>query len=104
MVGLGIMEGSLELAVTLKVWASLAAPELIPLRATLLVPESSVIVKSPRGFRVGLSFTGVTVMLKVRVVMLFELPPSLRVKVIVAVPNAVATGVKASVPLVAGLV
>ena len=84
-VGFGIKPGLLELAVTLSGWLSFAVPEPIPLRLTVWSPASSLIARLPIGFKVGGSFTGLTVRTKVKE----ALPPfvSVTMFVIVAVPN-----------------
>ena len=51
---------------------------------------------------VGVSFTGATVTTKLRVTTLFSDWPSFTVTVMVEVPDPLATGVNASVPLAAG--
>src|SRR3954468_2697751 len=52
----------------------------------------------------GKSFTGVSVTVNERTTVLFEVPPSFTVTLIVAVPLAFATGRKARLPDVPGLV
>ena len=52
---------------------------------------------------VGRSLTGLTVTVKVRLMVLFRLWPSLTVTVMVAVPEALATGWKVRLPVVLGL-
>ena len=53
---------------------------------------------------VGGLFTAVTAMMKERLITLLLAPPLLTVTVTVAVPLALATGVKARLPVVLGLV
>src|SRR5690348_12013527 len=93
-----------DAAVTVKVWVSLGAPELMPERLTVCAAAFSLTVKSARVFRVGGWFTGLMVTVKERVTILLLAPPSLTVTVIVAEPLALATGVKEREPMVAGLV
>ena len=63
-VGLGIKPGLLEMAVTVSVWFSLVAPEEIPARTTVCSPASSLMFRLAMGLRVGASFHGVTVSVK----------------------------------------
>ena len=51
--GEGINAGLLEAAVTVNTWLSFVAPELIPERATVWVPEFWLIVRFGSGFNVG---------------------------------------------------
>ena len=55
-------------------------------------------------FKVGGSFTGLTVTVKVRVTILLLAPPSLTVTVMSADPKALGTGVKVRDPVALGLV
>ena len=100
MVGVGIIEVLLELAVTFKVWLSLAAPEPMPPRLMLLVELLSATVRLPMEFSVGGLFT-VTVNERLNVPLSDW--PSETVTVTVAVPQALATGANVSVPLELGL-
>ena len=52
----------LDEAVTARVWLSLAAPEPIPLRETVCSPAFVARVRLASAFKVGASFTAVTVM------------------------------------------
>src|SRR4051812_16019772 len=98
-----MIAGALEVAVTTNVWSSFGAPEPIPLRLTVRDPESSAITTSPNGSSVGGSFTGLTVRVKVRVVILLEAPPSLTFTVMSALPDALLAGVKLRVAVGSGL-
>lgn len=98
-----MMLGSLELAVTLRVWASFAAPEVMPDKATFCNEASSVIVRLLSTSKVGGSFTAFTVTVNVRVEMLFDVPPSFTVTVITELPKPLFAGVKVKLPLVPGL-
>src|SRR5438045_6357482 len=89
-VGLGISPGLLELAVRISVWASLAAPEPIPVRATVWRVASSLMIRLPIALSVGGSFTGLTVKRKLRIAVSV---PSLTVTVIVALPTSLVAGV-----------
>src|SRR6266404_6204413 len=102
--GFGMIVVSLEMALTANVWTSLGAPELIPARLTVWLVVSSAMVKSPIGFKVGKSFTGLTLTVNIRVVILFEPPPSFTITVITADPEALVAGVKVNAPLALGLV
>ena len=102
--GAGIWLGLLEEAVTVRVWASLAAPEEMPERLTVWSPAFSLRVTSVRVLSVGAWLTPLTVTVKVRETMLLLAPPSLTVTVIVAEPNVEAAGVKVIEPVVPGLV
>ena len=53
MVGVGTRPGLLEVAVTLRVWTWLEAPELIPERLTVCDPAFSSMAKLLIGSRVG---------------------------------------------------
>src|SRR2546425_1170216 len=75
----------------------------MPLKGMVCKPLSSAMVRLVIAFNVGGSFTGTTVTVKVCIVTLFDVPPSSTVTEIVAVPNAFATGVSVSVPVVTGL-
>ena len=85
MVGV-IRLGLLELAVTTRVWTSLEAPELMPVRLTVCRPAFSLMVKLAIGSRVGGELTGLTVTVKERTTMLLLKPPSLTVTEMVAEP------------------
>ena len=63
---MGISPVALEVAVTVRVWFSLAAPELIPVSVTVCVPASSATVRLARGSSVGGSLTALTVTRKAR--------------------------------------
>ena len=94
----------LAVAVTVSVWLSFAAPELMPdremvCRAALMRRE-----RLPSAFSVGALLTAPTVTVKERLVTLFCDCPSFTVTVMVAVPLACATGVKRKVPVAFGLV
>src|SRR5690242_6857402 len=93
-----------EEAVIVRVWLSLAAPEPIPARLTVCKPAFSLMDRLAMVLRVGAWFTELTVTVKDWVTILLLAPPSLTVTVMVAVPLALATGVKESEPVVAGLV
>src|SRR5258706_3414115 len=102
-VGFAIISGRLETAVTVNVWFSLGAPELIPVRLTVCCPESSSIARSGISLSVGGSFTGVTFTVNERDTILFDVPPSFTRTVIVPVPEAFCTGVKDREPVLAPL-
>ena len=76
----------LEEAVTVSVWDSLAAPELMPERLTVCRPAFSLRVTLASVFSVGAWLTGLTVTVKVRETTLLLAPPSLTVTVMVAEP------------------
>src|SRR6266705_685784 len=63
-VGLGTSTVLLEVAVTVSVWFSLAAPELIPERFTVCKPAFSLMVRLASELRVGGWLTGLTVTVK----------------------------------------
>jgi hypothetical protein len=90
--------------VTVRVWLSFSAPDVIPVRLSVWRGESSGMITFEMESIAGGSFTGLTVTVNVRVTMLFEVPPSFKVTVIVAVPEALATGVILSVATGLGLV
>src|SRR5262245_16325074 len=96
--------GLLELAVIVRFWISSGGPALMPERLTVCIVAFSVMDKLPIAFSVGGSFTGLTVTVKLRLIVLLVAWPSFTVTVMVAVPLAFATGVKLSVPVVFGLV
>src|SRR5258708_6192268 len=79
--GLGISAVLLELAVTVRLWISLLAPEVIPERLTVCNPAFSLILRSASELRVGGWLTGLTVTAKERVTILLLAPPSLTVTV-----------------------
>ena len=83
--GSGSSAVSLEMAKSVRVCGSLAAPELMPVRLTTCGPLSSATVTLEMTPSVGASFTGSTVTTKARLL----LPPSASVTVIVTVtlPN-----------------
>ena len=62
--------GLLELARTVKVWFSLRAPEVMPLRLTVCTPASSLIVRSKRTPSINTSLTELTVTMKVQLTVL----------------------------------
>src|ERR1044071_2968890 len=97
MIGLGTRLGLLELAVTFKVWFSLAAPELIPVRVTVCRPAAAFAVKLARGSRVGVSLTELTVKTKLSL----AVSPSLllTVMVMMVVPDWSGSGVRVAVRL-----
>jgi hypothetical protein len=64
-VGLGIKPGLLETAVTVSVWISLAAPEVMPDKFTVCSPAFLLMVKLLMAFNVGGWFTALTVTVKV---------------------------------------
>src|SRR5438093_597762 len=103
-VGLGIKLVLPDVAVTVSVCASLAAPAPIPERFTVWLAAFSLSATSLMGFNVGGSFTGLTVTVKARVTTLLLAPPSLTVTVMVAVPLMFDTGVRLNVPVAVGLV
>ena len=102
--GVGIRARLLEEAVTVSVWFSLVAPELMPDRLTVWRPTFSLTVTLASALSVGAWLTGLTVIVKARETMLLLAPPSLTVTVIVAEPKAKAAGVKVIEPVVLGLV
>src|SRR2546429_20804 len=96
--------GLLEVAVTVRIWASLVAPEEIPDRFTVWAAAFSSIVIFFKAFGVGVGFTAFPVPVYAHEMVLFAVPPSLTVTVMVAEPNPKAVGVKLKLPLVFGLV
>ena len=92
------------MAVTVSVCVSFVAPEVMPERLTDCKPAPSLIVTLARALSVGDWLTALTVTVKERVTMLLLAPPSVTATVSVAEPNARATGVKAIVPVLFGLV
>src|ERR1035437_7870796 len=88
---------------TVRVWVSLVAPVEMPERLTVWRPAFSSMVRLASAASVGGWLTGLTVTVKVRETTLLPVPPSLTVAVIVAVPNAKATGVNLIEPVVLGL-
>src|SRR5436309_2680912 len=96
--------GLLDMALTVRTWTSFGAPELIALKSTVWIPAFSLVTTLLIGAKVGGSFTGVTVTLKLRTMRLFRLWPSSTVTVMMAIPLALAKGAKLSVPAAFGLV
>ena len=94
----------LEEAVTVSVWDSLVAPEVIPDRLTVCWPAFLLMVRSANVFSVGAWLTGLTVTVNVREKTLLLAPPSLTVTVMTAEPKARATGVNLMEPVALGLV
>ena len=78
----------LEVAVTVNVWDSLAAPELILERFTVCKAAFSLILMLASPFSVGGWFTGLTVTVKERETVLLLVLPSFTVTVMVDEPNA----------------
>ena len=72
----------LEEVVTVRVWLSLVAPEVMPVRLTVWRPAFSLMVTLASGSSVGAWLTGLTVTAKVRETTLLMVPPSLTVTVI----------------------
>src|SRR5213593_3873176 len=97
------MPGLLDVAVTVRNSGSLAAPEVIPLRLTVWVGASSLMVTLPMAFNVGASLTGATVTMNVWRTMLLLGCPSFTVTVTIAVPKAFVAGVNRRLPVLAGL-
>ena len=87
-VGLGIRLVSLELAVTVRVWVWLVAPELMPERPTVWAGAFSLRDRLGKALRVGAWLTGLTMTRNERETMLLLAPPSLTVTVMVAEPMA----------------
>jgi len=85
-VGVGMRPVLLEEAVTASVWASLLAPEVMPVRLTVWRPAFPLRVKLASGSSVGGWLTGLTVTVNARETTLLLVPPSLTVTVIVAEP------------------
>src|SRR5689334_2835189 len=84
---------------------SLAGPAVMPDRFTVEgLAGSSLMVTLLMLLSVGGSLTALTVTRKLRLMVLLSPWPSLTVTVTVAVPLALATGVKASRPVLFGLV
>src|SRR5690242_20305367 len=104
MVGFGIRPGLLEVAVTVSVWISLVAPEVMPVRLTACCPASSLMVTLAIASRVGCWLTPLTVTVKERLMVLFWVWPSLTVTVMVQLPKKLGAGVKFREPVVFGLV
>src|SRR3974390_3042484 len=103
-VGLGIKLVLPEVAVTVRTWFSLVAPEEMPVKLTVWRPAFSLRIRLLMGFNVGGWLTGTTVTVKDWVTMLLLAPPSLTVTVIRAEPLALGGGVKVREPLVWALV
>ena len=82
--GSGMRVGSLDAAVTVSIWLSLA-PAVMPVSKTVLWPEFTLIIKSGIVLRVGGSFTGLTVRTNVLLVLLPLV--SVTLSVIGAEPN-----------------
>src|SRR4051794_8050168 len=101
--GSAIRFGVLDVAVIVRVWLSLPAPLVMPVRLIVWAPLSSLIVTFAIGSRVGESFTALTVARKVLVTTLLEPPPSLTVTVMVALPLAFAAGLRLRLPFAFGL-
>src|SRR5438093_7755560 len=95
--------GLLEAVVTVSAWLSFAGPALIPDKLTVCDPESWLMVMFASEFRVGGSLTGLTVTVKERLNVLLTAWPSFTVTVMVAVPLALAAGVKLKLPVAFGL-
>src|SRR5437762_9747769 len=93
----GIKRGLLESAVSVRRWFSFPAPELIPVNGTSCSPGLGRMITGASGFKVGGSFTGLTVTTKLALVLA---APSLRVRVMVAAPLASGTVRKVSTPAV----
>src|SRR5437867_4261939 len=72
----------LLLAVTVKVWLSLVAPDVMPDKFTVCGPAFSLMVRLAIVLSVGCWLTPLTVTLNVRVTILLLAPPSLTVTVI----------------------
>src|SRR5690349_24186744 len=98
-----MMLGLLEAAVTVSVWFSLGAPELMPVRLTVLAPLFSLTVTLAMVSNVGCTFTGLTVTVNERTTVLLLAPPSLTVTEMVAEPKALAAGVRLKLPVLFGL-
>ena len=94
----------LEVAVTVGVCAAFVMTGLIPLRETVCAVAFSLIVTLLNVLSVGAWFTALTVTVNVRLRVLFVVPPSFTVTVMVAVPNPYATGEKLKDPVAFGLV
>ncbi len=74
----------LFVTVTVNVWASLLAPELMPVRVMVTLPGLYFKNTFVNTFNVGGSFTGLTVRTKL---VLFVAAPSLTLSVMRVVPN-----------------
>src|SRR4051794_40034523 len=104
-----MIAGSLEKAATDSGWlASLAGPELMPVKPTVCVGASSLSVTELGGSKFGASLIALIVTVKLRVTLLLSPWPSLTVTLIVTGPlTAVFSsgcGVKVNVPVLFGLV
>ena len=75
----------------------------MPVKLIVCVGASSFTEMLLTGSIVGGSFTGFNDTVKVRVTILFEVPPSFAVTVMLAVPKAFATGVNVRVPVAFGV-
>src|ERR1043166_91209 len=104
MIGLVCSAGLLLLAVIVRVWFSLGAPEVMPESGMVCSPASSLIGATVIGFKVGGSFTGLIVTVNVRVIVLLEGWPSLTVTVMVTLPEAFGSGANEIEPVGFGLV
>src|SRR3989442_658824 len=93
-----MIAGLLERAATVRFWSSSGAPEPMPAKLTVCVPESSLIVRSGKNARVGGSFTETTVNRKESL----AVAPSASaiVTVIVLVPDWFNAGVRVAMRLV----
>ena len=74
-VGAGRRAGLLDEAVTVRVWISLEAPEVMPERLTVWGPAFSLRVRPAIGLSVGRALTGLTVTVKERIMVLLEAAP-----------------------------
>src|SRR5437879_239675 len=89
--------GLLELALTIRIWFSLVAPKPIPLKETVWIPASSLMVRSAIGARVGGAFTKFTV--KRKLALALAPPLSVTVRVMTALPTWLLAGVTLTVRL-----
>ena len=94
----------LEEAVTVSVWISFVAPEVMPERLTVCRPAFSLIEMFEFVLRVGGWLTGFTATMNDWLTVLLLVAPLLTVTVIVDVPFPFTAGVKVRVPVVLGLV
>src|SRR2546430_272679 len=96
--------GLLEVAVTLRIWVSLVAPEETPDKFTVWAAAFFLIDTAPTEICAVALHAALPISVNVREMVLLAVPPSLTVTVIVAEPNPKAVGVKLKLPLVFGLV
>src|SRR5437870_356749 len=96
--------GLLEVAVTVSVWFSLVAPEVMQDRFTLCAAPFTLIDRLFKAFSVGVWLTAFTVTVNVREIVRLEVRRVGKVTGMGGEPDPKAAGVKLKLPLVFGLV